>query len=121
VLVIVMAGMLVFGCGPPFATATAPTPVSACDRSSPLWRQAPVIILGALAVATLRTVQLSDRLDAATDVVSDWAADIGERLVDTRFDGTTLVLLVDGMTAGTQDEALPELLEGPSRTAPRWS
>ena len=71
-----------------------------------------MIVVGALAVATFRTVQLSDRLDAATDVATKWAADNGERVVDTRFDGTTLVLLVEGMTDGTQDQALPGLLQG---------
>jgi hypothetical protein len=71
-----------------------------------------LIVLGALAVATFRTVHLSDRLDAATDVAFDWAADNGEQVVDTRFDGTTLVRLGEGMTDGTQDDALPELLEG---------
>jgi hypothetical protein len=32
--------MLVFGAGRAFAKATAAIPVSARDRSSPLWRQA---------------------------------------------------------------------------------
>ena len=71
-----------------------------------------MIVVGALAVATFRTVQLSDRLDAATDVASQWAADNGERVVSSRFDGTTLVLLVEGTTKGRQDETLPALLQG---------
>lgn len=33
-------------------------------------------------------------------------------MVDSRFDGTTLVLLVEGTTDGTQDEALTDLLQG---------
>jgi hypothetical protein len=51
----------------------------------------------------------------------EWAADNGERVVDSRFDGTTLVLLVEGMTDGTQDERYPPCSRAPSRTAPRWS
>jgi uncharacterized hydrophobic protein (TIGR00271 family) len=111
VLAIVMAGMLVFGAArlqgghsrdPRFRTR----PVFAVVAAGA------VIVVGALAVATFRTVQLSDRLDAATDVASDWAAGNGERVVDSRFDGTTLVVLVEGMTDGTQDEALPGLLDG---------
>ena len=111
VLAIVMAGMLVFGA----------VHLRQGHRRDPGFRTRPVlavvaagavIVVGALAVATFRTVQLTDHLDAATDIASEWAADNGERVVDARFDGTTLVLLVEGMTDGTQDEALPLLLQG---------
>jgi uncharacterized hydrophobic protein (TIGR00271 family) len=111
VLAIVMAGMLVFGA----------VRLRQGHRRDPGFRTRPVlavvaagavIVVGALGVATFRTVQLSDRLDAATDIASEWAADNGERVVDTRFDGTTLVLLVEGTTDGTQDEALTGLLQG---------
>jgi hypothetical protein len=33
-------------------------------------------------------------------------------VINSRFDGTALVLLVEGMTDGAQDEALPDLLQG---------
>jgi uncharacterized hydrophobic protein (TIGR00271 family) len=111
VLAIVMAGMLVFGA----------VHLRQGHRRDPRFRTRPVlavvaagavVVVGALAVATFRTVQLSDHLDAATDVGSEWAADHGERVVTTRFDGTTFVLVVEGMSDGTQDEALPALLQG---------
>jgi uncharacterized hydrophobic protein (TIGR00271 family) len=111
VLAIVTAGILVFGAfrlrqghrrDPEFRTRSVLAVVAA----------GAVIVVGALVVATFRTVQLSDRLDAATDISSEWAAGNGERVVQARFDGTTLIVLVEGLTDGRQDEALPALLQG---------
>ena len=70
------------------------------------------VVVIALTVLTVRTVQLSSRLSAATDVASDWADDHGERVVDARFDGTTLVLLVEGTSDGSEDRDLLGLLDG---------
>jgi uncharacterized hydrophobic protein (TIGR00271 family) len=109
VLAILVAGIAVFG-----AMSVRPG-----GDSDPRFHRRPilavvatgcVIVVAALAATTLRTVELDDRLDAATEVASDWASRHDERVVDSRFDGTTLVLLVEGMTDGTQDAALPRLL-----------
>jgi hypothetical protein len=70
------------------------------------------VVALALTVLTFRTVQLSDRLAAATRVASEWAAGHDERVVDASFDGTTLVLLVEGTTDGAQDGELLDVLDG---------
>ena len=71
-----------------------------------------LVVVSALGVTTFRTVQLNDRLDAAERVASGWASGNDERLIDTRFDGTTLILIVEGVSDGGQDAALPGLLSG---------
>jgi uncharacterized hydrophobic protein (TIGR00271 family) len=70
------------------------------------------IVLAALAVTTYRTVRLSNWQQAATRVGSDWAREHGERLVTTRFEGDSLVLVVEGLTSGSQDPELLHLLSG---------
>ena len=70
------------------------------------------LVVGALSVATYRAVQLSSWQEAATRVGSAWAHDHGERLVQARFDGDTLVLLIEGRGDGRGDARLPELLHG---------
>jgi uncharacterized hydrophobic protein (TIGR00271 family) len=84
-------------------------------RSRPVYSVvaiASVLVVAALAVATYRTVELSNRRDAATRIGSDWASDHGERLVGVRFDGDELVLIVEGSTDGAGDAELTELLRG---------
>ena len=84
-------------------------------RSRPVYSVVAVaasLVVVALAVATHRTVQLSNWRDAATRVGSGWAADHGERLLGVRFDGDTLVLIVEGSTDGAGDGELTELLRG---------
>jgi uncharacterized hydrophobic protein (TIGR00271 family) len=84
-------------------------------RSRPVYSVvalASVLVVAALSLATYRTVQLSDWRDAAARVGTDWARDHDERLVLTRFDGDTLVFVVEGMTDGAQDRLLPGLLRG---------
>jgi hypothetical protein len=73
---------------------------------------ASVLVVAGLSVVTVRTVQLTNWRDAATRVGSAWARDHDERLVQARFDGDTLVLLVEGESDGGQDAQLPELLRG---------
>jgi hypothetical protein len=73
---------------------------------------ASVLVVAALAVATYRTVQLSNWRDAATSVGSDWASRNGERLAGVRFDGDTLVLIVEGTADGSRDGELTGLLRG---------
>lgn len=73
---------------------------------------ASLVVVAALAVLTYRTVQLSNWRAAATRVGSAWAGDHGERLVQARFDGDTLVMIVEGDSDGTQDRELPRLLRG---------
>ena len=70
------------------------------------------LVVVALAVATHRTVQLSNWRDAAPRIGSGWAADHGERLLGVRFDGDTLVLIVEGSTDGAGDGERTELLRG---------
>lgn len=111
VLAIVMAGILVFG-----ATRAVRDPRRdpGFNRRRMLFVVAAgcVVVSGALIAATARTVVLADRLDAATEVASDWAADNGEDVVDSRFDGTTLIVLVEGLGDGGEDAELPRLLDG---------
>ena len=71
-----------------------------------------VVVLAALAVVTYRTVQLENWSDSATTVGTKWARDHGERLVVARFDGATLVLVVEGNSDGSQDASLTGLLSG---------
>jgi len=73
---------------------------------------ASVLIAGALAVTTYRTVQLSNWRTAAARVAGSWAERNGEQLGLVRFDGTTLVVVVEGTASGDDDAALPGLLHG---------
>jgi uncharacterized hydrophobic protein (TIGR00271 family) len=70
-----------------------------------------VVVVLALAAATIRTVQLERRQDAATTVARDWAARNGEQLLTTRFQGDALVVVVEGAGAG-DDAQLLTLLDG---------
>jgi uncharacterized hydrophobic protein (TIGR00271 family) len=90
-------------------------------RSDPAFRSRPVysvvavaagVVVAALAVATYRTVELSNWRDAAKRIGSEWAEGNGERLLFVRFDGDTLVLIVEGMADGTDDDELTGLLRG---------
>jgi hypothetical protein len=84
-------------------------------RSRPVYSVVAVasgLVVAALAVATYRTVQLSNWRDAASRVGSDWAEGNGERLVGVRFDGDALVLIVEGSSDGADDAELTGLLRG---------
>lgn len=71
-----------------------------------------VLVVGALSVSTYRTVQLEDWRSGATRVGSDWAIANGERLVQTRFQGDELILVVGGSRTGADDGELLSRLRG---------
>ena len=48
----------------------------------------------------------------ATRVGPKWAGENGERLLRARFDGDTLVLVVEGNSDGSTDAGLTDLLRG---------
>lgn len=73
---------------------------------------ASAVVVAGLAVTTHRTVELSNWQSAASRIGSGWAEDHGERLLTTRFQGGTLVLVVEGTSDGSQDRSLPGLLTG---------
>jgi hypothetical protein len=73
---------------------------------------ASILVVAALAVATYRTVELSEWQEAATRIGSKWAAGGGERLVEARFRGDTLVMVVQGAGGSSRDTALRQLLKG---------
>ena len=73
---------------------------------------ASVIVVAALSIATIRAVQLQRWTEAATKVGSTWARGAGVHLVDTRFEGETLVMVVQGQSNETQNAKLPVLLHG---------
>ncbi|MBF6620309.1 MAG: DUF389 domain-containing protein [Patulibacter sp.] len=69
------------------------------------------LVVAALVVTTIHTVNLSTWRDAADGVASAWARDRGEHLVLTRFEGDDLVFVVEGGEASpTTDAELPGLL-----------
>jgi uncharacterized hydrophobic protein (TIGR00271 family) len=111
VLAIVVVGALLFGA----LRARSGLAADPAFRRRPVWAVvvvAGVVVTAALTVVTVRTVQLSNWRDAATRVGTTWAAQNDERLLGTRFDGDTLVLVVEGMGDGSQDDALLALLRG---------
>ncbi len=71
-----------------------------------------VLVVGALAASTYRTVQLEDWRSGATRVASAWARGNGERLIQTQFQGDRLVIVVAGSSTGANDSELPSLLRG---------
>ncbi len=71
-----------------------------------------VLVVGALAASTYRTVQLEDWRSGATRVASGWARGNGERLVQTQFQGDELILVVAGSRTTATDRELPSLLRG---------
>ncbi len=69
-------------------------------------------VVAALGVATYRTVELSNWQASAQTVASTWARRHGERAITTRFDGSTLVVLVEGNGNGSNDAELLSDLKG---------
>ena len=110
VLAIVVVGALLFGA----LRVRHGRGVDPAFRSRPVYAVvaiAGVVVLAALAVVTYRTVQLENWSDSATTVGTKWARDHGERLLVARFDGATLVLVVEGNSDGSQDASLTGLLQ----------
>ncbi len=71
-----------------------------------------VVVIAALSVATIRLVEVQRWQEAAARVGSAWAREGGAELVKTRFDGDTLVLVVQGRGSAGRDSELPHLLHG---------
>jgi uncharacterized hydrophobic protein (TIGR00271 family) len=71
-----------------------------------------VIVSAALALSTYRTVQLFDWQQTAKRIGSQWAERHGGQLLAVRFDGSTLVFVVQGRAGGDQDPQLLALLHG---------
>jgi uncharacterized membrane protein len=109
VLAIILAGILVFSA----ARSRHGTTRESAFRIRPVYSIvaiATLLVVAALGAATYRTIQLSNWRAAAADVASRWATDNGEHLAATRFDGATLVIVVDGLSDGRDDGQLPGLL-----------
>ncbi|MFN8150794.1 MAG: DUF389 domain-containing protein [Solirubrobacterales bacterium] len=107
VLAILVAGIVVFG-----GTRLTRHEEGDLNRGSILAVVAAgvVVVVAALGVSTYRTVQLTNRLNEATDIADSWAAANSERVLDTHFEGTSLVVVVEGLSDGSQDSELPRLL-----------
>ncbi len=73
---------------------------------------ASAVVVAALSIATIRAVQLQRWKEAATRVGSTWAREAGARLVEARFEGETLTMVVQGQSSQSQDAKLPALLHG---------
>lgn len=71
-----------------------------------------LVVVAALGVTTVRAVRLTDWQEEASEIGERWADGQGERLVGTRFEGDRLVMVVEGLGDGSQDNALPGLLAG---------
>lgn len=109
VLAIIVVGVAVFGAvtvrsdrlaGPVMRPAYAVVAIVAA------------LVVGALCITTYHAVQVSDWQQNATTVGTTWAGDHGEQFVSARFDGSTLVMVVQGDSNGAQDGLLPGLLRG---------
>lgn len=73
---------------------------------------ATVAVAAALALSTYHTVERAGWTSAAQTTAGRWAERNGERLLSTRYQGDTLVFVVQGTTDGAQDHQLPSLLRG---------
>lgn len=73
---------------------------------------ASIVVITALTATTYRTIELANWKRAAGEVGTAWAERNDERFVTTRFHGDKLVVLVEGMTDGSQDRELTRLLAG---------
>jgi uncharacterized hydrophobic protein (TIGR00271 family) len=71
-----------------------------------------IAVVLALGAATFNAVRLDNRRTAARDVVTPWAARNDEKLLTVRYEGGTLVVIVEGATDGDADDELLTLLDG---------
>ncbi len=69
-----------------------------------------IVVVLALAAATVNAVRLQNHATAAHDVAAAWAARHGEELATVRYQGDVLVLVVEGTTDGGGDAELLTLL-----------
>lgn len=73
---------------------------------------ASLVVVAALAAATYRTIELANWKRAAGEVGAAWAERNDEKFVKAHFHGHKLVVLIEGMTDGSQDHELTRLLAG---------
>lgn len=71
-----------------------------------------IVVVLALGAATVNAVRLQSSTGAAHDVASAWAKRNGEELATVRFQGDTLVVVVEGDADGSDDSELLTLLGG---------
>jgi uncharacterized hydrophobic protein (TIGR00271 family) len=113
VLAMIVVGALVFGVlGVLRADDAATARQIRRGRVYGIVGAASVLIVAALAVSTLRTVQLSERRAAAQTIAERWALDLGDRLLTTSYEGDELVVAVEGDGEAAGDGELPLLLRG---------
>ncbi len=108
VLAIIVVGVMVFGGVAARAALSGPA-------LRPAYAVVGLLAVGvtaALGVTTYHAVEVSDWQQSAKQIGATWATDHGEQFVAARFDGDTLVMLVQGHTNGSEDQLLPDLLRG---------
>ncbi len=71
-----------------------------------------VVVVLALGAATANAVRLQTQTGAAHDAAAAWAKRNGEELATVRFQGDTLVIVVEGDADGSDDAELLTLLDG---------
>lgn len=71
-----------------------------------------IVVVVALGAATVNAVRLQNRTGSAHDVASAWAKRNGDGLATVRFQGDTLVVVVEGDADGADDPELLTLLDG---------
>ena len=109
VLAIIVAGVLLFSA---IRVNRPDLPARRLRQAYSVVLIAGAVVVAALALLTFRTMELNDWQESATRIGSEWASGNGERLVLARFDGETLVLVVEGRSDGSRDRRLPALLAG---------
>jgi len=108
VLAIIVVGTAVFGA----VRVSQGLPAPALRPAYAVVGLIAVLVVAALAVTTYHAVQLSGWQQNARRIGSSWARQHGEQFIAARFDGSTLVMVVEGRTDGSQDQQLPGLLRG---------
>jgi uncharacterized hydrophobic protein (TIGR00271 family) len=119
VLAIVVVGVVIFGAVAGLRDASVGERPFRRRGAYAVVGVAGLAIVAALAVTTTRALQLSSRQSNASAVAASWARGHGERLLQTRFEGTDLVVVVEGNGTGADDRQLPGLLRSaiPAGTA----
>jgi uncharacterized hydrophobic protein (TIGR00271 family) len=99
VMAMVVVGALVFGA---VAGLRSNSAAAASFRRRRAWAvvlAGAVVVVGALAIATFRTVQLNNRRADGARIATRWARDNGGRLLQTRYEGDRLVFVVESDSA----------------------
>jgi uncharacterized hydrophobic protein (TIGR00271 family) len=109
VLAIIVLGVALFGA---VRVRAEGMPAGRLARAHAVVLAAGALVAVALGVATYRTVQLFDWQQTATSVGRGWARDHGQHLLATRFEGDTLVFVLQGSGGDGQASQLPQLLKG---------